>query len=111
MQAKKDPAIAYILWFFLGWLGIHRLYLKRITSGLIYMVMDIVIFFIVLAEISTRMSRVFQSTRFNDNPELGSFGFSGFLSLCVLIFWITDLFLIKKMVQEENDKVESEQGS
>jgi TM2 domain-containing membrane protein YozV len=31
---KKSVLITYLLWFFLGWLGVHRFYLGRITSAL-----------------------------------------------------------------------------
>lgn len=30
----KRPFTAYVLWFFLGWLGAHRLYAGRPKSGL-----------------------------------------------------------------------------
>jgi len=33
LTAQKNIAIAYILWFILGWFGIHRLYLGRTGSG------------------------------------------------------------------------------
>ncbi|MCF8565798.1 NINE protein [Alicyclobacillus tolerans] len=29
----KSVALAYVLWFFLGYLGIHRMYCGRIGSG------------------------------------------------------------------------------
>ncbi|GLG02244.1 TM2 domain-containing protein [Alicyclobacillus sacchari] len=31
----KSVALAYVLWFFLGYLGIHRLYCGRIGSGIV----------------------------------------------------------------------------
>lgn len=30
----KSVALAYVLWFFLGYLGIHRMYCGRIGSGI-----------------------------------------------------------------------------
>ena len=32
---SKSPVLAYILWFFLGFLGAHRLYSSRVPSGLL----------------------------------------------------------------------------
>ncbi len=29
----KSVALAYVLWFFLGYLGIHRMYCGRVASG------------------------------------------------------------------------------
>lgn len=33
----KSKGIAYLLWFFLGWAGIHRFYVGKIVSGIIYL--------------------------------------------------------------------------
>ena len=30
---KKSALLAYILWFFLGFFGLHRMYLGRVGSG------------------------------------------------------------------------------
>jgi TM2 domain-containing membrane protein YozV len=30
----KSVALAYVLWFFLGYLGIHRMYCNRVGSGI-----------------------------------------------------------------------------
>lgn len=35
---SKTPVLAYILWFFLGFLGAHRLYSDRVLSGLLQLV-------------------------------------------------------------------------
>ncbi len=31
----RSTLLAYLLWFFLGWLGVHRFYLGRVFSGII----------------------------------------------------------------------------
>lgn len=33
----KSVVLAYVLWFFLGWLGIHKFYLRQPIWGLIYL--------------------------------------------------------------------------
>lgn len=33
----KSLVLAYVLWFFLGWLGIHKFYLRQPVWGLIYL--------------------------------------------------------------------------
>lgn len=38
----KSAALGYILWFFLGFLGAHRLYAGRIGSGLFQLVLHAV---------------------------------------------------------------------
>lgn len=33
----KSKGIAYLLWFFFGWAGIHRFYVGKVVSGVIYL--------------------------------------------------------------------------
>lgn len=33
----KSKGIAYLLWFFFGWAGIHRFYVGKVFSGVIYL--------------------------------------------------------------------------
>lgn len=37
--ARKSALLAYVLWFFLGFLGAHRLYANRVPSGLLQLVL------------------------------------------------------------------------
>ncbi len=36
---ERSVVVAYLLWFFLGWLGLHRIYLGRIFSGLVMLLL------------------------------------------------------------------------
>lgn len=35
-QARKDTVVYYLLWFFLGLLGIHKFYLGKVGLGVAY---------------------------------------------------------------------------
>ena len=37
-RRRKSVGVTYGLWFFLSWLGIHKFYLGRIATGVIYVV-------------------------------------------------------------------------
>lgn len=39
LTEQKKPAVAYLLWFFLGFLGAHRFYLGSIVGGIVYLVL------------------------------------------------------------------------
>lgn len=34
----KSKLAAYLLWFFLGWLSLHRFYLGKIGTGILYLI-------------------------------------------------------------------------
>ncbi|GEO05634.1 hypothetical protein AAE02nite_32980 [Adhaeribacter aerolatus] len=34
----KSKLVAYVLWFFLGFISMHRFYLGKVGSGLLYLV-------------------------------------------------------------------------
>jgi TM2 domain-containing membrane protein YozV len=35
----KNVVVAYLLWWFLGWAGVHRLYLGRVKTGLAQLIL------------------------------------------------------------------------
>jgi len=81
IQAEgKNTIIAYVLWWFLGSLGIHRMYLGRTGSGVAQLLL--LIFGILTWIIGI-----------------------GILLLSILgIWWLVDAFLTYGMVKEENEK-------
>ncbi|MDP9729384.1 TM2 domain-containing protein (plasmid) [Alicyclobacillus sp. TC] len=38
----KNMVLAYVLWFFLGSLGIHRFYLGRIGTGIVQLILGVI---------------------------------------------------------------------
>lgn len=35
-QKQKSTGVAYLLWFFFGFLGVHQFYLGKVGRGLLY---------------------------------------------------------------------------
>ena len=79
--SKKSALLAYVLWFFLGWFGVHRLYLGRVTSGLLMLV---------LAGISWLLHFVLV-------------GFLGYL--IIIPWWVVDAFLIPGITRDYNNRL------
>ena len=82
----KSMAVAYALWFFLGQLGLHRIYLGRVGSGIAQLLLGLVgwatVWFII-----------------------------GFIPLAILWIWLlVDLFLTAGMVREANRTIAAAVG-
>ena len=80
---KKSLLAAYVLWFFLGYVGAHRFYLGRPLSGLIMLA---------LSAITLVLSLV-------------SFGVLGFLWAVVGLWWLIDALLIPGMAAGSNTRI------
>ncbi|HCJ53522.1 MULTISPECIES: TM2 domain-containing protein [Glutamicibacter] len=39
---QKNTLVAYVLWFFLGQLGIHKFYLGQVVAGIVYLALGII---------------------------------------------------------------------
>jgi TM2 domain-containing membrane protein YozV len=79
--AKRSALIAYLLWFFLGYLGAHRFYLGRFGSGLLMLL---------LFGLSWALT----------------FLLIGYAGLLVIgIWWLVDAFLIPGMTSSYNTRV------
>lgn len=80
---KKSLVVAYVLWFFLGYVGAHRFYLGRPLSGLVMLALSAVVFTLTLV----------------------SFGFLGFLWFLVGLWWLIDALLIPGIVAGRNTRI------
>lgn len=81
---KKSTVVAYLLWFFLGWLGAHRFYLGYVTSGLILLALWLV---------GTVLSVIY----------------IGLIILAIpAVWWFVDLFLIPGLARTRNLEIIAE---
>ena len=80
---KKSLLVAYLLWFFLGYVGAHRFYLGRPVSGLIMLILSAVTLVLTLV----------------------SFGFLGFVWAVVGLWWLIDALLIPGIVAGRNTRI------
>jgi TM2 domain-containing membrane protein YozV len=80
---KKSLLVAYLLWFFLGYIGAHRFYLGKTMSGLAMLALSAAILVLTLL----------------------SFGFLGFLWFVVAVWWFIDALLIPGIVAGRNARI------
>ena len=83
----KNIIIAYVLWWFLGWAGVHRFYLGRIKTGVGQLALTVIgwatIIFII-----------------------------GYLFILAwFIWWALDAYYVYKIVGEENEKLGLDRSS
>ncbi|MSO81320.1 MAG: TM2 domain-containing protein [Alphaproteobacteria bacterium] len=78
VRGDKSMLLAYVLWFFLGYLGIHRFYLGATRSAIIILLLTIL------------------------SIVLSVVGVGPLLGLVVIIWLIVDIFLISGMVRAAN---------
>ncbi len=74
----RNVALAYVLWFFLGYLGIHRMYCGRVGSGVGMLALTVV------------------------GSFTFPFGIGHLLLFIVGVWWLIDLFLTAKMAMGHN---------
>ena len=85
--AKKSTGIAYLLWFFLGGLGVHRFYLGQTGSGIAMAIISVISWITVIIGI-------------------------GFIGLLVIgIWWLVDAFLIPGISTRANQDLATRLGT
>lgn len=80
---KKSIVVAYVLWFFLGYVGAHRFYLGRPLSGFIMLALSGALLLITLV----------------------SFGVLSFLWAIMGLWWLIDALLIPGMIAGRNSRI------
>jgi TM2 domain-containing membrane protein YozV len=81
---KKSVFVAYLFWFFLGYIGAHRFYLGHLGSGLLYV-------FIIVASVA-----FFQAS---DGASIIA------AALLIGLWWLVDALLIPTVVRSYNTKL------
>lgn len=76
---KKSDIVGYLFWFFLGVVGAHRFYHRKIITGIAMLFLFILGFLLI---------------------PLGGIG--AFLLFIVLIWWIVDAFLVVRWTRKHN---------
>lgn len=79
--AAKSPLIAYLLWFFLGYGGVHRMYLGRWISGILMLLIFGLSLLLTLVLI-------------------------GYVGLgLIILWWVVDALLIPGMTRRANERL------
>ena len=80
---KKSLLAAYVLWFFLGYVGAHRFYLGKPLSGFVMLAISAITLLLTVV----------------------SFGFLGFLWFAIGLWWLVDALLIPGIAARRNSDI------
>lgn len=101
---KRSTLVAYLLWWFLGWFGAHRFYLKRRASAVMMLVLGLVAVVLFLIGIFVSANTLDSGAPLSD--EAGAALIIAILSATVLaVLQAIDLFLIPGMVRKVNSEL------
>ena len=107
-RRKKSVSLAYVLWFFLSFLGIHKFYLGKISQGILYIIAPSIAIIFLLIGVFISFDPLVETT----SEELTGGEFLvviGGLGLFVYgVWWFIDLFTIPNQVNKYNEDIEIE---
>ena len=99
-RKKRSVGIAYLLWFFLSFLGMHKFYLGKTLQGFLYMIgpwVGIIVFF-------GGLLVAFHPKGLEGGAMISLVGALGLL--CFAIWWFIDLFTLNKQTERFNAEIE-----
>ncbi len=117
---KKSTGLAYVLWFFLGTLGVHRIYIGKAWSGIGYLILGALAWNFLIAHIAGPSGAVRLAVWLGDlHPSLlrpaaividlypAFIGSAVILWIIIGIWWIVDLFTIPRQIRKIYERTES----
>ena len=97
-RSKKSTGIAYLLWFFLGSLGVHKLYLGKTGWGIAYLLLTV-------AGYATGGVGIILSLGERAKSALGTAVFGLILLTILGIFLFVDLFTLPRQIKTQEVKL------
>ncbi|NLM37672.1 MAG: TM2 domain-containing protein [Firmicutes bacterium] len=94
---KKSTGIAYLLWFFLGSLGVHKFYIGKTSWGIAYLLMGIL-------GCATGGVGIILSLDEELASALGAAVFGLVLLVLLGIFLFIDLFTIPRQIRKQEER-------
>lgn len=108
---KKSAALAYVLWFFLGWLSMHRFYAGKTISALIQLLLGVGALVMLIVSFGVSFSAALNQDGAGVGAGAGIMILSGLVWVTVAIWLIIDLFLINRWITRHNVRLAEDLGA
>lgn len=96
-RRKKSTPLAYALWFFLSWIGLHKFYLEKTGAGIAYIFLPWAALLVFLGGLVT------------SGQDGGALALAGMAALVVyVVWWFIDLFTLHSQVEKLNEQIEAQ---
>lgn len=106
-KVKKSTGIAYLLWFFLSGLAVHKFYLGKVKQGIFYLIVPwLAVLVFILGAVDAAGGRDAQGP-----VEWSAFGSPTVVIallglLAYAVWWFVDLFTLHRQVARANEEIE-----
>jgi len=112
---KKSTGLAYVLWWFLGTLGIHKFYIGKIKLGILYLVLGICAWVALIFGLTAGIGILLSETMDEEIPVVsaGETGMGAGIVIFIIlisilgIMLLIDLFTIPKQIRKVYEEREA----
>lgn len=110
---KKSTGLAYLLWFFLGTLGIHKFYVGKIGMGILYLLLGVAAWTSLIIGLTVGMASIASESELIETAtEKAATGMATgiiifiFLISVVGIMLLIDIFTMSRQIRKAYEKKE-----
>ena len=108
-RKRKSSVVAYLLWFFLSWLAMHKFYIGKVKQGMLYLALPWLAVIVAIA--GGVLSGQAPGTPADSTTTAASntaLVIAGLAFLASVIWWLVDLFTLHRQVERANEGIERE---
>ncbi|MEQ8829544.1 MAG: TM2 domain-containing protein [Alphaproteobacteria bacterium] len=99
---KKSAGLAYVLWFFAGWLGIHRFYCGKTKSGLLQLFAGVGALIVMIVSLAGGMGAAMSGDTAAADAAGGATGLAMLVWAGVAVWIFVDVFFVGRWVSRHN---------
>ena len=108
-RQRKSSVVAYLLWFFLSWLAMHKFYIGKVKQGILYLAVPWLAVIIAIAGgVIAGQAPGAPADSTATGAGITVLVIAGLAFLASVIWWLVDLFTLHRQVERANEQIERE---